>query len=66
MLDDSKEVRMRLGMGKSTLRQTTECSECDSTEFKAAALARRDVVGAVPMIQTGYNLRRPQANAYEY
>ncbi len=41
-----------------------EWSGRDTTELKAAALARRAVVGGVPVIKAGYNLRRrPQAIA---
>ena len=35
-----------------------DCSGCGTTKLKAAALERRAVVGALPVIQAGYSLRR--------
>ena len=36
------------------------------TDLEAAALERQAVVGAVPVIQTRYYLKRPQANVSIY
>ncbi len=56
-------------LGRPTMRcscvdNIREWSGCNTTELKAAALARRAVEGAVPVIPARYNLRRrPRANA---